>query len=426
MKKFFLSPLSLPVIASLLLITLLITTTQTSAPVAAESQASYAVYLPMMSKPVEPLQEFRGLWVSRFDWTTFAGAEPEKIDEVVENAAAAGFNVIFFQVRGEADAFYTPGLEPWSRRLTGTLGQDPGWDPLARLIEKAHAANIEVHAYVNVYPIWAGCTPPPADTSPQHVYHTLYEAHGTTDGKPNGLQWTSGGDVFCAAYQRATPSSIVYDDHFLAVLRDLVTRYEVDGIHLDHIRTERGGTFDPVSSAQYDNNYTYSDWLRRQVNGTVYKVYTEILPLREGLWLSAAVWPIYVDYWGWGYNQGYHDYHQDSKSWLADGYIDSISPMIYPATFNCPDNSVWNQSRWQTLAQDFQAGNSGRYVIPGIATGYCSFDEIEARIEMARSAGTAGHALFSYGGLYDNGYFDDLANGPYSEPAVVPEVTWHD
>ena len=265
----------------------------------------------------------------------------------------------------------------------------------------------------------------PAGTSPQHVYYTLQNAHGTTNGKLNGLQWNSSGTVFCAAYQRATPSSIAYDDHFIAVLKDLVTRYDVDGIHLDHIRTERGGTFDPVSSAAYDNNYTYSDWLRRQVNGTVNKVYTEVLPLKEGLWLSAAVWPVYVDYWGWGVGQGYHDYHQDSKSWLADGYIDSISPMIYPATFNCPDDSFWSQSRWNTLVTDFQAGHSGRFVIPGIATGYCSFDEIEARIELARAAGTAGHALFSYGGLLSNGYFDDLANGPYAQPAELPTVTWH-
>ena len=189
-------------------------------------------------------------------------------------------------------------------------------------------------------------------------------------------------------------------------LKDLVTRYDVDGLHLDHIRTEQGGTYDPVSTAAYDSNSsTYSDFLRRQVNGTVHKVYTEVVPLKEKLWLSAAVWPIYADYWSWSFSEGYHDYHQDSKSWLADGYIDSISPMIYPATFNCPDNSVWHQERWNTLTQDFQAGHSGRYVIPGIATGYCTFSEIEARIQLARDAGTAGHALFSYGGLLTNGVF---------------------
>ena len=298
---------------------------------------------------------------------------------------------------------------------------------MALLIEKAHAKGIQVHAYVNVYPVWSGCTPPPEDTDPQHVYYKLQSAHGMTDDKLNGLQWDSEGSVFCAAYQRATPASVVYDDHLIEVLKDLVTRYDVDGLHLDHIRTEHGGTYDPVSTAAYDSDeYTYSDWQRRQIDSTVYRVYTEVVPLKEKLWLSAAVWPIHIDNWSWSFSEGYHDYHQDSKSWLADGYIDSISPMLYPATFNCPDDSVWDQERWSTLTQDFQAGHSGRYVIPGIAAGYCTFSEIEARIQLARDAGTAGHALFSYRGLLNKEYFDDLADGPYAAPAEVPTIDWHD
>lgn len=424
MMKSFLFRLLLPILTLLTVISIAPSQSTT-----AKADTGHAVYLPLLQKPIpppEPNIEFRGLWVSRFDWTTFSGADPSKIDEVVDNMADAGFNAIFFQVRGEADAFYQSTHEPWSRRLTGTLGGDPGWDPLAVLVEKAHAKDIQVHAYVNVYPVWGGCTPPPSDTTPQHVYYTLQEAHGTTDGKSNGLQWDSSNEVSCAGYQRATPSSTVYDDHLIATLTELVTHYDVDGLHLDHIRTELGGTYDPVSIETHDSSYTYSDWLRKQVDDIVYRVYTEVVPLKESLWLSAAVWPIYIDYWGWGYSQGFHTYHQDSKSWLADGYIDSISPMLYPATFNCPDDSVWHQSRWQTLTTDFQADASGRYVIPGIATGYCDFSEIEARIQMARDAGTAGHALFSYRGLLNNGYFDDLANGPYAEPAIVPEITWRD
>ncbi|MCZ7667121.1 MAG: hypothetical protein M5U34_07815 [Chloroflexi bacterium] len=64
-----------------------------------------SVFLPMVMKaepPPEPMVEFRGLWVTRFDWTTWDGAHPAKIDEIVQNTADAGFNVLFFQVRGEA------------------------------------------------------------------------------------------------------------------------------------------------------------------------------------------------------------------------------------------------------------------------------------------------------------------------------------
>jgi len=401
-------------------------------------------YLPVIMKPEATptptatpppttpptMVEFRGLWVSRFDWTLNpSDINPAKIDEIVNNAAFAGFNAIFFQVRGTADAFYNSNYEPWSDRLTGTLGQNPGWDPLARMIQKAHERGIQVHAYLNVYPVWTGCGAPPDNTSPRHLYYLVRDHHGTTSGKLNGLQWTIGGQVFCNDYQRTSPASVFVDNHMMDMAKDLVANYAVDGIHLDHIRYAGSNTsYDPVSQANYDTNYTYAEWQRRQVNGTVDKFYNQVVPTKAGLWLSAAVWPIYINYpqWNWpSVLEGYYDYYQDSKGWVAGGYIDSISPMIYPSSFNCPDNSFWTQSRWQTLVTDFQASRGDRFVIPGIGAGYCNFGEIEARINMARSIGTAGHSIFSYSGLLANNYFDDLAAGPYATPASVPTITWH-
>ena len=117
------------------------TPTATTTPTATATATATATPDPTL--PVE----MRAIWISRFDW---AGSyTPQKIDEMVANVAYAGFNAIFFQVRGEADAFYDSQHEPWSARLTGTLGQNPGWDPLARLIQQAHAAGIQHHAYLH-------------------------------------------------------------------------------------------------------------------------------------------------------------------------------------------------------------------------------------------------------------------------------------
>lgn len=390
-------------------------------------------YLPLVQSPpptaVPPQVEFRGLWVTRFDWTTFGQpADPARIDEIVQNAAAAGFNVIFFQVRGVADAYYTPGPEPWTARMSGgTLGQPPNpmWDPLANLIAAAHTHNIQVHAYLNVYPVWDNCSTPPPVVSPLPFYYRLNQAHGTNAG----FQWNTSYQVSCDVYIRATPASVFADNHYLEVATYLVENYDLDGLHLDNIRY--GGqnvSCDPVSANAFGApcfTSGYANWQRAQVNGTVAKFYNQIILTHQDLWLSAAVWPIHIDQWGWGIASGYDSYYQDSKAWLAGGYMDSISPMIYPGTYNCPDNSFWTVSRWQTAMQDYQDDNSGRYVIPGIGTGYCDFAEIEARIAAARQAGTIGHALFSYGALLSNGYFDDLANGPYAQPAIVPEIPWH-
>lgn len=412
-----------------------------AAPAAEEDPILYLPFITKPGTPAGPMTEFRGVWVSRFDWTSYGrAADPAKIDEIVNNVAAAGFNVIFFQVRGIADAYYPSSLEPWADRVSGVYGQppDPLWDPLATMIEKAHAADLQVHAYLNVYPVWNGgsfCdTPPDATVTPTPVYHQLITQHGSTNDKPNGLQWLSDGSVYCGAYMRATPASDWYEDHFVAVASDIVSRYDVDGVHLDHIRYGGSATScDPVSVAAYGadcfSDAGYADWQRELINDLVDHIYRELMPLKPDLWLSAAVWPIHTVKPEWNFpgspQQGYVNYYQDSKAWLARESLDSISPMIYPGgATNCPDDSYWPPDRWETLVADFQADRNGRYIIPGIGAGYCTFDEIATRIELGRQIGAAGHAIFSYSGLLTYDYFDDLAAGPYAETAVVPERPW--
>ena len=74
--------------------------------------------------PPPGMTEVRGIWVTRFDWTRLnQPADPARIDAIVNNIAAAGFNVVFFQVRGTADTYYASGIEPWAQRGSrGLLG----------------------------------------------------------------------------------------------------------------------------------------------------------------------------------------------------------------------------------------------------------------------------------------------------------------
>jgi uncharacterized lipoprotein YddW (UPF0748 family) len=405
--------------------------------VSAESlQQAYLPALFGVGRPsIEPMEEVRALWVTRFDWTDSEGADPVKIEEIVENAASAGFNTLYFQVRGEADAFYSSNFEPWSRRLNKEkeLGRNPGWDPLQILLERAHASDLQVHAYINVYPLWTGCDMPPDNTIPRHLYHQLKEYHATTEGRLNSVQWDNAYDPVCVPYFRVSPASIFFDNHLLEVTKDLVQNYDIDGLHLDHIRyAGEGFSCDPVSEersgAKCFERDDYGEWQRKQINGTVEKLYKELIPLNPDLWLTAAVWPVYKDLHGWGVKSGFDTYYQDPGAWLAGGYIDSVSPMIYSGSPNCENPYFWTQERWAILVSDYQAISGERYLVPGIGVDFCTaddFDEIEARIKMARDLGTAGHAIFSYKGLLEEGYFDDLAKGPYSVPANVPELPWH-
>ncbi len=390
------------------------------------------VYLPLVAKGTAP--EFRALWVTRFDWTRADGtwAQPSALVNVAEQAAAANFNVLLFQVRGVGDAYYAPGYEPWASRLTGTvsdtLGTSPGFDPLAVLIEAAHARGLQVHAYLNVYPTWrCGVGAPPDGTDPLHPFWAFSRNNGVSwsawrvynpDGNPMNL-------MTCSGYLWATPAWEGVRSHFLHVVTDLVTRYDLDGIHLDFVRYPgRNYSYDPFTPS-FSDNAARSDWQREQVNLLVRETYQAVKASRPEVWVTAAVGGVYQNRWGWpSFSQGYSDYYQDSKRWLREGWVDGIMPMLYPAnpSSDCPDSTVWSLERFRILVADFAADAGGRYVFPGIHGGYACFNDILNRIQVSRELGTGGHAIFAHGPVNYKGYWDELALHVYPSPAPVPLV----
>ena len=143
------------------------------------------------------------------------------------------------------------------------------------------------------------------------------------------------------------------------------------------------------------------------------RIQAQAKAIRPHLWLSAAVWPQYLDRWDWGVSEGYADYYQDSKGWLAAGIVEAIAPMLYTGVSNEFD-------RWQILMQDFLAGSGDGHVYPGIGADYDDFNAIAQRIEAARQAGAPGHVIFSYGALDRRDYWAELAAGPYADPVSLP------
>jgi uncharacterized lipoprotein YddW (UPF0748 family) len=390
-------------------------------PLGARTPLTYSCYLPIVEGA--PLVEARALWVTRWDYSTITD-----VQVLVGKAADAGFNMVLFQVRGTADAFYTPGLEPWGARLGGALGRHPGWDPLQAAVEAAHARGLELHAYINVYPVWAGKTAPLTNTLPTHLFWTLSRRYTWDDWRvvsSAGVTMTLND-----GYLWASPALTDVVEQVVSVTLDLATRYDIDGIHLDLVRYPgRQYSYDPFSNAGYaaalaqQPSLTRAEWQRRQVTLLVGRVYSALLAARPDLRLSAAVWPVYVDRWGWGYSQGYSDYYQDSQGWLLSGTLDTIMPMIYPANvFSSPH--VFTPTQFGVLVSDFLAHSGGRHVLPGLSAQYADFGEIQQRIALARALGAPGQAVFSARHVEVNDYWDEFASGPYSRPASVPALTW--
>lgn len=374
--------------------------------------------------PDGPTGELRGVWITRFAYTTQADLEA-----IIDRAAAARFNAVFVQIRGNGDAYYQSSLEPWAQRLTGVLGRDPGWDPLQVAIDRARLHGMELHAYFNVFPGWtAAGTVPTAEGAHQLALRD----------HPEWLAIDSSGTNRDGEYRWLSPGNPAVRAHIATVARDLLERYDVDGLHLDRVRT--AGTDysrDAVTLATYqaatdaDPTLTWGDFMREQVSQMVADLYAAIADTRPAVRLSASVWGIYQPLPGCNTSQGYGGYHQDSLAWLERETIDAIVPMIYwpiePGA--CTD--------WATLLDGFLAGRAGRQVwagmhalddVDGVDGWY--FDEVRARIDHARSAGAHGTVVFASTYLdaevsrWDDYPGTEAAPGPFFEPAASPSMPW--
>ena len=300
---------------------------------------------PATSTP--PAEELRGLWITRWGWSS-----PQDLDRILEQADQAGINAVFFQVRGSFDAFYLGGLEPLNPRLDGS------WDPLDHVIAQAHARDMQVHAWMNTFPLWRGGDPPPAD-HPAALHPDWWLR---VEGQPMAQN---------SSYVFADPASPQVRAHIAAVAEDLESRYALDGLHLDYVRYP-GQDFDEVDPAH--------------VTATV-KGVQDTLEIQ----LTAAVWSVHTNRWGWsGVSQGMADYSQDSHGWLQSGLLDGAVPMIYWPTTEPSGERL----DFATLAADHVQRAGGRPVYAGIDTEHLDAAQVQACVEASREAGAAGFVLF--------------------------------
>ncbi|MEX2117031.1 MAG: family 10 glycosylhydrolase, partial [Bacteroidota bacterium] len=317
------------------------------------------------------------------------------IRNVFERARKARLNMVFFQVRGNADAFYNSTLEPWSAMLSGSLGQDPGWDPLAFAVEEAHRLGLELHAWINAFPVWRG---PgfPQETTPRPVVlaHPDWIVCDST-GSPMPL--TQNG------YAWGTPGNPAMREHIINVVKEIVGQYDVDGVHFDYVRYPEGSRVhgfsrDSVSVARFQSlksnpaQLPWEYWQREQINDFIAGAYDTIISMKHWIKVSAAVIGKY-DGSGW---TSYHAVFQDPYRWMELEKIDFIVPMVY-----------WQRSHpthpfVPLIAQWHDRVAHKRQVLPGLSTGLqhkFGWRELSAQIHAVRKQGLPGVVFFASGGL---------------------------
>ncbi|MFD0869581.1 family 10 glycosylhydrolase [Paenibacillus residui] len=289
-----------------------------------------ATYTVVVNNPdlQPPKRELRAAWIStveRIDWPKSNDPEQQKQDfiDLLDFHQSLGMNAVVVQVKPTADAFYSSELAPWSHWITGVQGKDPGYDPLAFMIEEAHKRNLEFHAWFNPYRI-----------SMNTDMDKLVENHPARQNPDWVMSY--GGKLY---YDPGVPEAIQY---ITDSVMEVVKKYDVDGVHFDDYfypnRFDGEGFPDQATYDKYGKDYPgdINAWRRHNVDTLIYNLSREIKKEKNyvkfgispfGVWRNKSVDPD-----GSNTNAGqpsYDNLHADIRKWVIGGWIDYVAPQIY-------------------------------------------------------------------------------------------------
>lgn len=367
----------------------------------------------------QPKYEIRATWLTTLgglDWpsqkaTSAKGIERQKQElcEILDALKRANFNTVLLQTRLRGDVIYPSAIEPFTESLTGHEGGNPNYDPLKFAIEECHRRGMELHAWIVTIPI--GNT--------RQV--NLLGKKSITKKQPS----------ICKLYKGTwylDPGNPQTDNYLASIVHEIVSRYDIDGIHLDYIRyPERAKDFpDQSTYRKYGKKENLEQWRRNNITRIVRRIYAETKLLKPWVKVSSSPVGKYNDtrrYPSRGWN-AYEVVYQDARLWLKEGIHDALFPMMY-----------FQGNHFYPFALDWQENKNGRWIVPGLGIYFLhpqeqnwQLDEVIRQIHFLRNIHMDGQAYFRNRFLLNNtkGLLDELKEYFYTQPAVVPPMTWVD
>jgi uncharacterized lipoprotein YddW (UPF0748 family) len=283
-----------------------------------------AVWIPYMSLDLSrTAQKHFGTFKAMFD---------QLLDEVVR----AGANTVIVHVRPFGDALYRSSLFPWSHLLTGQQGQDPGYDPLAYMVEAAHKAGLKIHAWIN--PLRLRSAETPSQLAANNV-HSKWRG----DSDPKNDDWT----VVTDTGTYLNPGRAEVRDYIIAGVSELVSNYDVDGVHLDdYFYPTQAESFDRAAhqahcAAAGTDALSLSDWRKDNINRLISGMYRAVKDCREDLLFGISPQ---------GNLDNCEKMYADVPTWATEnGYVDYLCPQLYYPYEGSALPFAETAVQWQTL-----------------------------------------------------------------------------
>lgn len=380
--------------------------------------------------PATP-RDYRAAWcatVSNIDWPPVAGTsatnvaqQKARLIQHLDAMAAANMNAMYLQVRPACDAMYASNIEPWSQWLTGSQYTAATYDPLAFAITEAHKRGIELHAWVNPYR--AAIDQNSATKSPKHVMRARPDlCVGYFDGKTYKTYMDPGKEDTI--------------DWIVNVIADMVTNYDLDGVVFDdyfYPGTDFNDTATYNAYVSGGGKLSKDNWRRSNVDTLIQRCYTTIHGIRQSCQFEVGPFGIWQPNNPPGISGAnyYSTHYCDTRKWLQNGWVDSLSPQLY-WTLDSPGQPFGALIDW------WVAQNPNRHVMASTADyrvgsssanwGDKTASEIVNQVNRTHQAGGVGNVHYSIRWLTDNpaGVMTALMAGPYAKPALRPASTWLD
>lgn len=367
---------------------------------------NFGLDFPSKDEPVPELRDRGRDWPSRpqAHSKSTADQQKEELIEIIESADEVGLNAVIFQAVPRGDAFYESERLPWSSILTGTAGEDPGWDPLETLLKEGHKRGLEVHAWYNVGRVGSPEMPMP-ENEPFHISQVQEDWIETVD---NSL-WIN-------------PGIPAVREWHVQNIKELVDNYNIDAIHLDFIRYPTGGfSSDHETFELYNENNinNLDDWRRDNINEILRSLYPVIKEIKP--WIKVGATPVghyRAGDFPWPALWGFEDVFQDSRAWLEEEVIDYVIPQIYW--------TIGGEPNFEPLMIDWIQYSSGRevYIGKGPFNSGVSL-QISSQIDATREAGGPGSAFFRYEHIQPDRNGQSILDERYSvNMALVPTMDW--
>lgn len=287
---------------------------------------SFLEYMGFKEKKEDKSLEMRAVWVSYLEIEEFAyssdGSEEafrEFTSRIITHSKELGLNNIIFQVRPFGDALYASDVFPWSGTLGSGQGKDPGYDPLEIMVDLCHKHNMRIEAWINPYRI---------GTEKMNYSEDNPASSWIREKNRNVL-------LYDGMYYY-NPSSQEVRDLIARGVREIVSNYDVDGIHLDdyfYPELEEGKAdqvFDApeykaaVKSGEISESTGITEWRRDNVDALVRLLYKTVKEENDSLTFGISP------------NGNPEEltsdtaYYVNIDHWLGEeGYIDYIMPQIY-------------------------------------------------------------------------------------------------